>query len=56
MGKWGTTDMSFYLRIRVRLPHAEGKARGQDRAEFFRDEQRALPPFQPGLSDDLPES
>ena len=30
--------------------------KGKTKADFFREEQRALKPFQPGLFDDLPES
>jgi replication-associated recombination protein RarA len=33
----------------------KGKQKGKTKADFFRDEQRALKPFQPGLFDDLPE-
>jgi replication-associated recombination protein RarA len=31
----------------------KGKRKGKTKADFFRDEQRALKPFQPGLFDDL---
>ena len=34
----------------------KGKRKGKTKADFFREEQRALKPFQPGLFDDLPES
>ena len=34
----------------------KGKRAGKTKADFFREEQRALKPFQPGLFDDLPES
>jgi len=40
----------------IRLPYAEGEARGQDEGRFFREEQKALKPWQPGLFDELPES
>ncbi len=33
----------------------KGKRKGKTKADFFREEQRALKPFQPGLFDDLPE-
>jgi replication-associated recombination protein RarA len=33
----------------------KGKRKGKTKADFFREEQRALMPFQPGLFDDLPE-
>ena len=32
----------------------KGKRAGKTKADFFREEQRALKPFQPGLFDDLP--
>jgi len=32
----------------------KGKRAGKTKADFFREEQRALNPFQPGLFDDLP--
>ena len=32
------------------------KRPGKTKADFFREEQRALKPFQPGLFDELPES
>jgi hypothetical protein len=40
------------------LPDPDGRTRkgrkmGKSKAEFFRDEQAALEPFQPGLFDDL---
>ena len=31
----------------------KGKRKGKTKADFFREEQRALEPFQPGLFDDL---
>jgi hypothetical protein len=31
----------------------KGRKMGKSKAEFFRDEQAALEPFQPGLFDDL---
>ena len=31
----------------------KGKRQGKTKADFFREEQRALDPFQPGLFDDL---
>ena len=34
----------------------KGKRKGKTKAHFFREEQAALEPFQPGLFDDLPES
>ena len=34
----------------------KGKRKGKTSSDFFREEQRALKPFQPGLFDDLPES
>jgi hypothetical protein len=34
----------------------ESKRAGKTKADFFREEQKALKPFQPGLFDDLPES
>jgi hypothetical protein len=34
----------------------KGQKRGKTKADFFRDEQRALKPLQPGLFDELPES
>ncbi len=34
----------------------KGKRKGKTKTDFFREEQRALKPFQPGLFDDLPES
>ena len=34
----------------------KGKRKGKTKADFFREEQKALKPFQPGLFDDLPES
>lgn len=34
----------------------KGKQAGKTKADFFREEQKALRPFQPGLFDDLPES
>ena len=34
----------------------KGKRKGKTKADFFREEQRALKPFQPGLFDDLPEN
>ena len=34
----------------------KGKRQGKTKADFFREEQKALKPFQPGLFDDLPES
>jgi len=34
---------------------AAGRKKGRTKAQFFRDEQRALKPHQPGLFDDLPE-
>ena len=34
----------------------KGKRQGKTKADFFREEQRALDPFQPGLFDDLAES
>lgn len=33
----------------------KGKRQGKTKADFFREEQRALKPWQPGLFDDLPE-
>jgi hypothetical protein len=33
----------------------KGKRKGKTKADFFREEQCALKPFQPGLFDDLPE-
>lgn len=33
----------------------KGRRKGKTKADFFRDEQRALEPLQPGLFDDLPE-
>ena len=33
----------------------KGRRKGKTKADFFRYEQRALKPFQPGLFDDLPE-
>ena len=33
---------------------AAGRKKGRTKAQFFRDEQRALKPHQPGLFDDLP--
>jgi hypothetical protein len=33
----------------------KGKRKGKTKTDFFREEQRALKPFQPGLFDDLPE-
>jgi len=33
----------------------KGRRMGKTKAEFFRDEQAALEPFQPGLFDDLSE-
>ena len=41
--------------LRTRLPHAQREAKGQDEGGFFREEQRALKPFQPGLFDELPD-
>lgn len=45
---------------RKKIPHyafechtQEGRKMGKSKAEFFRDEQAALEPFQPGLFDDL---
>ena len=32
----------------------KGKRAGKTKADFFREEQKALKPFQPGLFDDLP--
>ena len=34
----------------------KGKRAGKTKADFFREEQRALKPFQPGLFDELPEN
>ena len=34
----------------------KGKRKGKTKADFFREEQKALKPFQPGLFDELPES
>ena len=34
----------------------KGRRKGKTKADFFREEQKALKPFQPGLFDDLPES
>lgn len=34
----------------------KGKRSGKTKADFFREEQKALKPFQPGLFDALPES
>lgn len=34
----------------------KGKREGKTKADFFREEQKALKPYQPGLFDDLPES
>lgn len=34
----------------------KGRRKGKTKADFFRAEQQALKPFQPGLFDDLPES
>lgn len=34
----------------------KGRKQGKTKADFFREEQQALKPFQPGLFDDLPES
>jgi replication-associated recombination protein RarA len=34
----------------------KGKGKGKTKADFFRDEQRALKPWQPGLFGELPES
>jgi hypothetical protein len=34
----------------------KGKRKGMAKAEFFREEQRALKPFQPGQFDDRPDS
>jgi len=34
----------------------KGKRKGKTKADFFREEQKALKPLQPGLFDDLPES
>ncbi len=39
--------------IGLRLPRAGGRRIDNYKAEFFRDEQAALEPFQPGLFDDL---
>jgi hypothetical protein len=33
----------------------KGKRKGKEKADFFREEQKALKPFQPGLFDDLPD-
>ena len=33
----------------------KGKGKGKTKADFFRKEEAALEPFQPGLFDDLPE-
>ena len=40
--------------LRLRLPHREGRKRGKTKADFFKAEQEALEPHQPGLLDDLP--
>ena len=34
----------------------KGKRAGKTKVDFFREEQKALKPFQPGLFDDLPGS
>ena len=34
----------------------KGRRKGMIKADFFREEQEALKPWQPGLFDDLPES
>ena len=58
--------LSLYLPFICRVPLSadyafdchtlKGKRKGKTKTDFFRDEQRALKPFQPGLFDDLPES
>ena len=40
-------------RLPVDCHTQKGRKMGKSKAEFFRDEQAALEPFQPGLFDDL---
>ena len=58
--------MSFRLGSALPIPLAvpaisdemwvDPEIRAKTKADFFREEQKALKPFQPGLFDDLPES
>jgi replication-associated recombination protein RarA len=49
-GKMKVPDYAFDCHTR------KGRKLGKTKADFFREEQQALKPFQPGLFDDLPES
>jgi hypothetical protein len=42
------------LGVSTALPVQRRKRAGKTKADFFREEQRALKPWQPGLFDDLP--